>query len=56
MDRTKRKPRCALPSASTGMPAARNAAISASPFMPKGSFRVIVALWMRRLGIAGLPW
>jgi hypothetical protein len=44
LNRTKRKPRCALRSASTGMPAARRAVISASASMSDGSFKVIVAL------------
>ncbi|WP_179830539.1 MULTISPECIES: hypothetical protein [unclassified Variovorax] len=44
LKRTKRKPRSALPSASTGMPAARKAMISASIAMSDGSFKVIVAL------------
>ena len=52
LNRTKRKPRSALPSASTGMPAARKAAISALVPKSNGSFTVMVALWMVGLDIA----
>jgi len=55
LKRTNRKPRSALPSASTGMPAARKAVISASIAMSDGSFKVIVALWTGCLGIVSLP-